>query len=220
MVGVIVLAGLVTVLVEFFISYAFFVYSADVRGNRLLPEEQIYEASGIDTFSIFWIQPAAVERTLRDLPYIRAATVRCWLPNRVEIRVEYREPVILWESNEGALWVDQEGKAMKPVTSLPGLVRVEDEKRQAATSDGDMERAIAAGIQRIRQLLPEMDRFNYNQAYGLQFTIPGNIQVYLGSGQDMAYKVQVFDAVRRQIETEGRSVRLIDLRYKDEPYIR
>jgi hypothetical protein len=36
----------------------------------------------------------------------------------------------------------------------------------------------------------------------------------------MAYKVQVFDAVRQQIVREGRAVHLIDLRYKDEPYIR
>ncbi len=219
-VGLIVLAGLLTILVEFFASDAFYVYDAEVRGNRLLSASQIYEASGIDSYSIFWIQPEVVERKLEALPYIRSATVRCWLPNRVQIIVEEREPIILWRTRARAFWVDGEGQAMAPLADLPGLVRVEDEEGAAADGDGSMSLEIVTGIQQIRQLLPGIDLFHYNPVYGLQFITPEGVQVYLGEGQDMAYKVQVFDAVRQQIAREGRVVSLIDLRYKDEPYIR
>ena len=44
--------------------------------------------------------------------------------------------------------------------------------------------------------------------------------MYLGDGRDMTYKIQVFEALWRRIRQEGRAVSLIDLRYRDEPYIR
>ncbi len=220
LVSLLVLLILIGILTEFFASYSFFVYDANIRGNRLLSAEQIYEASGIEGYSIFWIQPKAVEASLEALPYIRAATVRCWLPNRVEILVEEREPIILWRMSGKSLWVDREGKAMEPLRELPNLIRLEDEKGEAADADGNMDQEIALGIQRIHQRLPEIDLFYYNRAYGLHFITPEGVQVYLGDQQDMAFKVRVFDAVRRQIQKEGRTVRLIDLRYRDEPYIR
>jgi len=262
MISLVVLIGLIWILCEFFISYAFYVYDADVQGNRLLSAERIYQASGIDGYSIFWIQPEIVEASLEALPYVRAATVRCWLPNRVQILVEEREPVILWQVGGKALWVDQEGRAMEPLTSLPGLVRVEDATGEAADADGNMNPEIVDGVQHIRQLLSRVDVFYYNRAYGLQFVTPEGVQVYLGDGQpapgltarpvldvrpgtglgqadvpelnsgthreaqghrgtgDMVYKVQLFDAVWREIGEEGRKVHLIDLRYKDGPYIR
>ncbi len=220
MISLVVLIGLIWVLCEFFISYAFYVYDADVHGNRLLSAEQIYQASGIDSYSIFWIQPEVVEASLEALPYVRAATVRCWLPNRVQILVEEREPVILWQVGGKTLWVDQEGKAMEPLTSLPGLVRVEDAAGEAADAHGNMDPEIVGGVQHIRQLLSEVDLFYYNRTYGLQFVTPEGVQVYLGDGQDMVYKVQLFDAMWREIGEEGRKVHLMDLRYKDRPYIR
>jgi cell division septal protein FtsQ len=219
-VSLILLAGLLTILVEFFVSYAFYVYDAEVRGNRLLSASQIYEASGIDSYSIFWIQPEVVKQRLEALPYIRAATVRCWLPNRVQIIVEEREPLILWRTQRRAFWVDEEGWAMAPLADLPDLVEVEDTEGATADGDGRMSLAIVAAIQHIRQLSPAVNFFHYDPVHGLQFTTPEGVQVYLGEGQDMAYKVQVFDAVRQQIVREGRAVHLIDLRYKDEPYIR
>lgn len=219
-VGLIVLAGLLTILVEFFASYAFYVYEAEVHGHRLLSAGQIYEASGIDGYSIFWIQPEVIEQRLEALPYIRSATVRCWLPNRVQIIVEEREPIILWRTRDVAFWVDSEGQAMVPLADLPNLVLVEDEERAMADSEGRMNQEIVVGIRRIRQIVPEVGLFRYDPIYGLQFITPEGVLVYLGEGQDMAYKVQVFDAVQRQIAHEGRTVSLIDLRYKDKPYIR
>jgi cell division septal protein FtsQ len=229
-VSLVLLIGLSWVLLEFFVRDAFFVYGADVRGNQLLSARQIYEASGIDSYSIFWIQPGAVEAALESLPYVRAATVRCWLPSRVEIFVEERDPIILWHVRDKILWVDREGRAMEPLTTLSGLIKVEDTAGEAVDANGNMNPEIVIGVQYIRQLLPKVDFFNYNRTYGLQFVTPEGVQVYLGGGQpalgqalgagtgDMAYKVQIFDAVRRQIGEEGRKVHLIDLRYENEPY--
>jgi len=220
MAGVVVLAGLLTILVELFTSYAFFVYAADVRGNVLLSASHVYEASQIDTVSIFWIEPEVVERRLEELPYVRSATVRCALPNRVEIAVQERVPVILWRTDQGVYWVDGEGIAMRPLRELPGLVQLEDSRGDAAVDGGNLDPAIAAGIVGVRQLLPETVLFNYNRSYGLQFVTPDRVQVVLGDGQEMAHKIRVFDAVRRRIAEEGRTVHLIDLRYMDEPYVR
>lgn len=218
--GVVILAGLLTILVELFTSYAFFVYAADVRGNVLLSSSRIYEASQIDTVSIFWIEPEVVERRLEELPYVRAATVRCALPNRVEIAIQERVPIILWRTDQGVYWVDSEGIAMRPLSELPGLVQLEDNRGDAAVDGGNLDPAIAAGIVGVRQLLPETVLFNYNRSYGLQFVTPDRVQVVLGDGQEMAHKIRVFDAVRRRIAEEGRTVHLIDLRYMDEPYVR
>ena len=219
-VGLMLLLGLTWVLVDFFVNYAFFVYDADIRGNHLLSAQAIYEASGIDGYSIFWIQPEEVEKKLEAVPYIRKATVRCRLPNQVEITVQERKPIILWRMKNRALWVDEEGKAMKPLRDLPDLIRVEDENGDAATASGDMDPEITLGIQQVRRLLPEVNLFYYNRSHGLQFVAPGGVQVYLGDGRDMAYKVRVMDAILHKVKAEGRTVHLVDVRYKDEPYVR
>lgn len=219
-ISALLLLGLVGILITFFTSYSFFVYDAEIRGNRLVPAEMIYQASGIDGYSIFWIQPAVVAATLEALPYIRKAVVRCWLPNRVEIVVEEREPIILWRMRGKGLWVDPEGQAMEPLRELPGLIRLEDELGEAAAPDGNLDPAITRGIQSVRRLLPETKLFYYNRPYGLHFIAPEGVQVYLGDGRDMTYKIQVFEALWRRIRREGRAVSLIDLRYRDEPYIR
>ena len=219
-VSLLLLLGLTWVLVDFFVSYAFFVYDADIQGNHLLSAQEIYEASGIDGYSIFWIQPEEVEKKLEAIPYIRKATVRCRLPHRVEIVVQERKPIILWRMKNQALWVDEEGKAMKPLQDLSGLIRIEDENGDVATENGNMDPAIALGVQQVHRLLPEVNLFYYNRSHGLQFVTPEGVQVYLGDGRDIAYKVRVMDAILHEVKREGRTVHLVDVRYKDEPYVR
>jgi|Deesub1362A_J573_1020465.scaffolds.fasta_scaffold03484_3 cell division septal protein FtsQ len=214
------LVGLLAILAECFMSYSFFVYEADIRGNHLLSYEVLYEASGIDGYSIFWIDPKAVEASLEALPYVREARVRSWLPNRVEITIQEREPMLLWRTKGKALWADWDGVTMEPIRDLPGLIRLEDELAEAVGPDGHLDPNIILGIRGIRQLLPEVDLFYYNRLNGLHFTTPDGVEVRLGDGQDMAYKVQLFDAIRRQARIEGRSVHLIDVRYPESPFIR
>ncbi len=219
-VSLLLFVGLVAALVGCFSNYSFFVYGAEVYGNRLLSDAVLYEASGIDGYSIFWIEPEAVEASLEALPYVEDARVRCWLPNRVEIYVTEREPILLWRARGEVLWVGEDGGTMQPTIDLPGLIQVEDEQGDAAGPEGGMNPDIVLGIQRIHQLLPEVDLFYYNRTHGLQFVTPNGVQVYLGDGQDMAYKVRVFEAIKQQVEKEGRMVRVIDIRYPNNPFVR
>ncbi|GAB4567787.1 MAG: hypothetical protein Kow0047_20200 [Anaerolineae bacterium] len=201
-------------------SYRFYVYEADIRGNRLLPREKIYEISGLEGYSIFWINPREVATRLESSPYIREAEVDIGLPDRVQIYVQEREPIILWEQQGGAFWVDRDGVVMEPITELPTLIHLEDEQGEAGIGPQLVHPAIPKAIQSIHQLLPEVRAFYYNGRHGLQFTTPEGATVYLGSPADLEYKVRLFEAVRRQILEEGRSATLIDLRRRDELYIR
>ena len=97
---------------QLFATEAFYVYEARVVGNQLVPAEEIYQNSGLEEMSIFWINPAQVEATIVSLPNIKEARVHCGLPDRVTIEVVERQPQIIWQQGEKRYWVDEEGTVL------------------------------------------------------------------------------------------------------------
>jgi cell division septal protein FtsQ len=85
---------------QLFATEAFYVYEARVVDNQLVPAEEIYQNSGLEGMSIFWINPSQVEAAIASLPNIKEARVHCGLPNRVTIKVVERQPQVVWQQGE------------------------------------------------------------------------------------------------------------------------
>jgi hypothetical protein len=96
---------------------------------------------------------------------------------------------------------------VKDVRSNPDVLSVEPD--------------VHVALCQIVRLLPEVRVVEYAPAVGLRFLHPRGWLVYLGTGSDMAHKVNVLRAI--EVQFAGQDVlqpTLIDLRFPDSPYYR
>jgi len=158
-------ASLVLVMVLCFYFYMgispdFEASSIKIKGNNLLSSSEILKKTGIQPHvNIFRIKPAEIKDRLERDPWIKTATVRRELPNRIVIDLQERKPFIIWMSGadpEGkAYLVDQEGVILKEFHegddagfNLPVLIK---ESPLASTLiEGEQERAY------IQKVIPEI----------------------------------------------------------------
>src|SRR5437773_12136558 len=91
-----------------------FVYRESVHFNGVsyLNADKLYQASGIDSWNIFWLQAELVRQRLLDLPYVTDVKVQTNLPNEVTINVQEEQPAALWVTDKGTLWLLPDGTAL------------------------------------------------------------------------------------------------------------
>src|SRR5687768_14875401 len=96
--GVVALLLLSLMFYMFFTNPAFFVYSAEIKGNVAISAREIYTASGVDSQSVFWLNPARVAANVGELPNIKWASVSIVLPAQVVIEIVERRPQLVWQT--------------------------------------------------------------------------------------------------------------------------
>jgi len=117
-----VLAGtlllVMTVLLAwFFLDMRFYVSAAQIQGTALIDAEEVYRASGLDGYSIFYINRAQVtKRICTEVPGIEQVHVDCQLPDRLLIRIEERNVRFIWHAAGTAFLVDGTGRLLQIVT--------------------------------------------------------------------------------------------------------
>lgn len=199
-------------------SFTFFVYAAEIENARYTDSGEVYAQAGVDGQSIFFVDPAAIRARMLDLPHVRAAEVSVAFPAKVQITLQEREPVVLYQVQGESRWIDREGFISPAADQRQGLVKLVDDAA-AASQDGDIDPALLDAVRRITQNLPDVSTFRYQEPYGLFFFSPEGWQVNLGSAKRMDEKLAMWEAMRRDILKQGASPQLVDLRY-ERPYWR
>lgn len=229
------LAGLLYVGLAF---DAFYVYDANIIGAKLLTAEEVYQAAGLEGYSIFWLDQQEIAERLRNrLPYVTQATVRLQLPNRVAIQVEERRPRIVWETNQGQAWVDEQGVALPPLPAAapPPMVRLLDSQQTALAplAAGEtqevgpgglpvvhMQAEVVQALLGLQGLLPDVQVYRFDAQNGLNFTTADGVSVIFGLKGDLAHKTTILQAIQTEWKDAGRQLSLIDLRVVERPYVR
>jgi cell division septal protein FtsQ len=218
--GLLLLAAMLWVVNQFFVSDAFYVYEVTVRGNTAIPAAEIYQASGLDGFSIFYLDPHQVEAAVSSLPNIKEAKVHYQLPAVATIEVVERRPQIVWCS-ETQYWIDAEGTILLIRGELPSDVTlVQDLDGRALRSGDRIDPGVLEAIQNLRSALPEVAVFQYSSRQGVSFFTPQGWPVYLGLGDRAEAKAAILRALLRELEAEGLQPEFLDLRFEGRPYYR
>lgn len=104
-------------------SIFFRVQVIEVEGNYDYTDEQVVEATGIDTGdNLFFLNRiGAVSRMLARLPYIQEATISRVLPDKVIISVKESNAVATVQSETSAWMIDRNCKLMTAVTESEAL---------------------------------------------------------------------------------------------------
>lgn len=96
-------------------SAAFRVNTVAAEGLQRLTVGDLNAVLGLFDRSIFTVDPAEVEETLRlAFPEFSSVSVRLGLPANVDIRVAERQPVLAWLQDGSEVWIDAEGVAFPP----------------------------------------------------------------------------------------------------------
>jgi cell division septal protein FtsQ len=216
--GLLLLLALSWLAYLLFVTEAFYVYEAKVVGNQLVPAEEIYQNSGLEEMSIFWINPAQVEATVASLPNVKEAKVHCGLPNRVTIEIVERQPRVIWQQGEKRYWVDEEGTVLLARGELPDATVIVDLDEQPIQPGDRVDPLVIAGAQKLHSLLPELSTVQYASPMGINFQSEQGWPIYLGQGEDMEQKVATMKALLQEIAAKGIQPQFVDLRFKGSPY--
>lgn len=219
----VVLVALIALFVYVSVSDEFYVSGADVLGNHHLASDTIYQASGVNRQSIFWLQPNKVAEAVVQLDGIKSARVRCSLPARVTIEVTERRPVILWrvEAQGNDWWLDEEGVVLPYHGIVNDTVFVVDSSdRQLKAGDRVQPEGIVDSVQKLASSLPEVSIFFYQPDRGLSFaqdTEYGSWPVYIGDSRDLVRKIQVLQALTDFFVEHKMRPTYVDVRWADYP---
>ncbi len=204
-----------------------FVYRENVAINGLTyaNAEQIYEASAIDSWNLFWLSPSAIRERLVGLPTVADAQVALRLPNQVVIDVQEEQPVALWVTQAGNFWLLPDGTALpEPAQPKAGLLQIidhqSDAKAWADPSGAKIDPGVLQSALALTTYLPDVEQIYYNAGYGLNFHLPNTgTWVYWGDGVDMAKKYTNLVGIERHLRTEGTQPKIIDVRF-DKPILK
>jgi cell division protein FtsQ len=196
----------------------FFVYTADIRGNVAVSTQEIFAASGIESQSIFWLNPAEVEEKITSLPNIKSAMVSVALPAQVVIDVVERRPELVWQTGETVWWVDQEGMIVPPKENLSGMLRIIDDDLQPLEPGYQIDADIIEGAQTLHLLVPDVSVIRYSRIQGLTVATPEGWPVYLGDGSEVKAKLVVLTALLTDLRERNISPIFIDVRDPLRPF--
>ncbi len=206
-------------LLEFLTREQFYVYSAQIQGNRRVPAAEIYAASQIDKQHIFWVRPNLAAARVMDLPGIADAHVSMALPSTVTIEVQEREPLVAVQTISMTTWFAADGTRLPQAGSEPPLLLI-DPEGVASTDQGELRAQVLADLQALHAGMPDLTTIDYGAQEGLTFQSPDGYTVYLGSQGNVAAKLDLLQSVQVQIASREAAPKVVDLRVDGNAYLR
>jgi cell division protein FtsQ len=206
------LAGLL-LLYGFLLSGDYTVASVVVEGARLGNPQEIADTSGAFGQPIFELDPEDAARRVAQLPWVERAAVSAAFPDRVEIVVVERVPVITWQVNGQAFLVDARGNVLLAgaAADLPSVVVEGD----VPSVGGAVDQARVATVVAVREALSErLDDLRWTASDGLIARLANGRVVVFGAAERIPRKLAVLDTVLQDLE----SWTILDLREPDRPY--
>jgi cell division septal protein FtsQ len=210
--------GLLGTLAYLFLSDTYYVYGVTVSGNTLLSAEEVFQQTGMQGYSIFFVDPKAAEQRITTLPDVRQAKVTVGLPNQMVIKVQEREARVVWQTGEVRYGVDDEGLTVSlPGGTQPEIV-VKDVDNTSLQLGDRVDLAAVAAAETYHSLLSPVSQFQYSRDRGLSYQNEHGWPVHLGDGEGAELKVAIVDALVERLANEGQTVEYIDVRFPESPF--
>lgn len=203
----------------------FYVYDAQIVGNRRLSNEEIFEASGLGGLHILWARSGAIEsRILEARPSLKSVEASCRLPSTCKIAVVERRPRVLWSENGTSWWIDEQGAVFSGMAAEAEGV---SEGSDPWVISGPLPRDAEGHLdEEVRVALAELwesgwdlpSTFQYGPAQGLSFVDEHGWRVVVGQGSGMVRRLQVMEDLIAHLEARGVTPRFVDVRFSEAPY--
>ena len=205
-----------------------FIYREDVHFNGLsyLDADELWQASELDGWQVFWIDANEVRRLLLQNPYVADAQVHIsQLGAKVTVDITEVRPVMLWTTDVGTRWLRDDGLALEPRGETPpGLHAIVDAPAAAtlpgAAAGTAIDPEVLQSAQALVNRLPGITTLRYNAIVGLNFQLPdAGYWVYWGDDAEVEKKLANLAAAETLLRTGRAEGVVIDVRF-DRPYIK
>jgi len=214
-VGLLGLTLIIWILYLLFSLDDFYIYQAEVVGNRILQPQEIYAAGGVNSQSIFWINPAEVTARIEALPNVKTARIYLTMPANLKIEVEERHPEVVWQTGDKVWWIDNEGTFVPPrqESAEPQMhLRIIDDDNRSIQANDQIDLSIIRGAQILNEHKPEIEVLHYSRQFGLSYTTVEGWPIYLGKSSNISGKLLIADAVRADLSARQVIPLFIDVR--------
>jgi hypothetical protein len=216
-----------------------FVYADSVEFENLsyLTAEELYPATELEGWSIFWVLPEQVSELLLAHPYVADVDVRVRLPNKVTIDVAEEKPTAIWMTDAGPMWVLSDGSALevRTVPDQPIETQLLDEDGRMLPTIVDVQQAAVSVRAKhlavdldvldsalvLMEEMPELESVRYNKGIGLNFALPDtDYWIYWGDGLDLEGKLENLTLSRELLDSGELAGQIVDVRFREHPIIR
>lgn len=207
----------IALLALMFGSDAFYVYTADVQGNRLISAQDVYARSGVDGTNIFKVRPSEATRRLHDLPFVKDARVSIGLPAAVRIEIEERAPIAIWQVAGASYGVADDGTVLPADGAPPGAPVIQAEGN-ALQYGLKLEPEVIALARRLPELIPNSQRVVFSNERGLGIVTAQGFPAYFGAKDDAtAARVAVLNGLTAELKQQRIEPAYVDLRVPSRP---
>jgi cell division septal protein FtsQ len=216
-----IVLGLIGVLFVFFSADAFYVHSIAVGGLQYLSKEEVFALTDIADMHIFWVDPEQVRQSILRSPSVADAEIQVgWPPNMVRIRIEERQPALIWEQAGQPVWIDLQGRVMLLREERSNLLQIVADNAQDGPlgPNVQLDADVVAGALQLRSLFPEITRLRYHSEKGLGYADGRGWDAWLGIGTDMPAKILVYEALVGNLLSRGIQPGEINVANRHAPY--
>lgn len=209
-------------------SESFFIYRENVRfeGARYLTNEELFAACNVDSWNIFWLNPAQIQEQVTRHPYVANADVKIHWPAQIDIRIQEVRPVALWATGPQEYWLLEDGLALAPKESdLQPTLRIIDPAAAAriASLEGNLQidKRVLTSAMFLADRLSIVSEFWYNSGYGLNFSLPSTqVWVYWGDGRKFEEKWAALQGLMPELMTARNKALTLDVSTPNRPFTR
>ena len=131
----------------------------------------------------------------------------------------------VWQNGGMSYLVDSEGRVLQATDKSVALPTIQDVGTQPIQTGGRVDRHALTTMFQLQQLLPRVSglaprALEYGSDTGVTLVTDSGPRVRFGGDDDLEWKVNALIAVRRELDRLGQRPEIIDLRFKDRPYVR
>jgi len=236
------------VIISFSSFSTFKVNAITLEGAERLSEETLISYVDLMGTSILKVQPKEVQARIEEnFPDLSSVDVSLGLPASVSVRVTERHPLILWQQEGHAYWIDAEGvifpprgEAEPPLTVIansdpPAALTREEQELNEETEGEESETvlesnspivtrttpAFVQGIVALTEYIPQGSLLQYDPKFGLGWQDPRGWLVYFGKDTaNIELKLAEYESIVTTLAEQNLTPSLISLEFIDAPFYR
>jgi hypothetical protein len=230
---------------------AFLVQGLESEGLVRLSPADLNSVLDVNGKSIVWLDPIHARTELMSaFPELKELKILVSLPNHIRFIADERQPVLAWQMEDKAYWLDNEG-VLIPERGDPGellvinanttppivkTVEVADPLPVESVVSGENESSFSvAQIQgygdqvdpavvdaafKLSLQIPAGSKILYNNNHGLGWKSEGGWDVFVGFSDDIEYKLIAYEALMSKLSEEGITPSMVSIEHLHAPYYR
>ncbi len=198
------------------VAIFFRVHTVEVQGNKIYSQEQVVQASGLESGdNLLMVNRAAVAGSIKArMPYVRDVSVSPVMPDTVVIQVKESDIAALVRSDVGARWyLNTEGRVLGStvegfrgqIVELSGFTITAPKAGEPAVAAEGQAENMEAALQVVHQmegtgLIGEVTALDAGKAYDLLLYCDNRLEIQLGGSEQLEYKIQYLQLVMDELE--------------------